>query len=136
MKNYDPRIWGSGQWTFLEIMVRHFSDTLTEDQQKNLKVHLLSMEHILPCEICRTHYGEYVLKTNLKDMDLSKKSTVKQWINNLHNERLKKPRSMAIVDEYYENLENKYITTYVDLLFIILFLLLLFIVIKIQLTRT
>lgn len=136
MKNYDPRLWGSGQWNFLEIMIRHFSDILTENQQKNLKLHLLSMEHILPCEICRKHYGDYVRKTNLINMDLSKKSTVKKWINDLHNERLAIPRIMSTVDEYYENLENKYTTTYVDLLFIILFLLLLFIAIKIQLTRT
>lgn len=136
MKNYDPKLWGSEQWTFLEIMVRHFPDTLTEIQQKNLKIHLLSMEHILPCEVCRTHYGDYIRRTNLKGMDLSKKETVKKWMNDIHNELLKNPRTLESVDKYYENLENKYTTTYTDLLLITLFLFLLFIIIKIQLTRT
>lgn len=134
--NYDPRLWGSEEWTFLEIMVRSFPDTLSPSQQHHLKQHLLSLEFLLPCEVCQGHYGEYVKKTNLQSLNLSKKTTVKKWINDLHNLRLEKSRSMKDVDNYYERLGNKYITSYTDLAIIILVIFALLLFLKIRLVRT
>ena len=131
--NYDPRLWGSEEWTFLEIMARSLPNNLTSKQQIYVRQHLLSLEYLLPCEVCQGHYSDYVKKTNLKNMDLSKKETVKQWINNLHNLRLSKPRTMASVDEYYAKLETKYITSYTDLTIIFLVIFILLIIIKRQL---
>lgn len=134
--NYDPRLWGSGKWAFLELIARSFPDTLSSAQQYHLKQNLLSLEFLLPCEICKNHYSEYIKKTNLRSLDLSKKTTVKKWINDLHNSRLKKIRTMKEVDDYYKHLENKYITSYTDLgiIFVVIFVLLLFL--KTQLIRT
>lgn len=134
--NYDPRLWGSAKWTFMEIMARSLPDILTREQQHYVKQYLLSLEYLLPCQVCQNHYGIYVKKTNLIDMDLSKKETIKQWINTLHNLRLKNPRTMNSVDDYYKKLENKYITSYTDLVIIFLIIFLLLLIIKIQLIHT
>jgi len=97
--NISAQFWGKGCWDFLySIAYASSSSVSSSDTSLTLEkfIELLGLlQYLLPCDICKQHYKEYIEK-NPPSGDL------KIWLNNLHNDinkRLEKePVSLESID--------------------------------------
>lgn len=117
--DFDPRIWGPKKWFVLETIVRSYPIELTIDQQKHIKDYVISTSEVLPCSICRSHMKDYMKDTDMINMDFSKRITIENWINDLHNlRRHGNEKSLKEVNKYYKDQYDKFNTNYTDLFYI------------------
>lgn len=101
-------VWGPAQWHMLHTISFNYPVKPTEDQKKQYRDYILSLQNVLPCGACRTN-----LKTNLKHMplkmsDMKSRDTFSRYIYNLHelvNKMLKKKSNLSYCDvrERYEH---------------------------------
>ena len=73
---------GQSTWYLLHEIAKHVPKT-RESHFKNL---MYSLSYVYPCEICRDHIDEYILKNGVELSD--------EWVCRFHNDvnmRLKKP---------------------------------------------
>jgi hypothetical protein len=130
MLNYDPKIWGPGEWHFLEIMARSLPEDINKDLELHIKTHFITLSYLLPCELCQDHLAQYIEETKLDKLDFSKKIYVMTWINDLHNRQLERKRTMKDVNDFYDRKYNENITTYKDLIMIFIIITIIFLFLK------
>jgi hypothetical protein len=91
-KNVDPLIWGKHWWKVLESLYHSYPQEsnieLWNDDDKSfltsLKTFLLLLKDLLPCEMCRIHYNEYIIQNPIEKIILSKE-TYWEWLYTLKN---------------------------------------------------
>lgn len=133
--NLDPQIWGSSAWCFLESICIALPNKLSKNMETELKHFFMSLSSLLPCEKCRFHYSKYLVKTDITNIDFSKKQFILKWINNLHNNVRIRTGKQTISSESMINYYNtKYnidtITTFKDMGILALFIILLVILLR------
>jgi len=133
--NYDPTIWGPYQWFCLETICRSLPESVDYNLQQQIKSHLVTLSFLLPCESCQTNMKEYNYINKIDIADFSTRDKVKEWINNFHNIKLKKKRSLKEVDDFYEKIYSKNITQTKDLVYIFFAILVLALVFKYLIIR-
>jgi hypothetical protein len=134
--NYDPKIWGPDEWSFLETMVRSLPEDINIDLQSKIKTHFLTLSYLLPCETCQNHLTTYIEQTKLDKLDFSKKIYVMTWINNLHNMQLDVRRPMKQVNDYYEYKYSQNTTSYRDLIKLFMCMGIILLILKRLIVRT
>jgi hypothetical protein len=135
MINLDSKIWGPHGWFFIESIVIALPENISPSLQKELKHFFISLSSLLPCEKCRYHFLKYIKKTNIMDIDFSKKDKVLKWINTVHNEIRKRNGSNTISIEktikYYDDKYNTKIkTSFKDILYIIIFIIIILLLLR------
>ena len=80
----DPRKWGSSAWHFLHCMSSTYPAIPSASDKNNMKNFIRSFAEILPCQSCRTHFSEFVRKSNL-DSAVSNGSVLSTWFFDAHN---------------------------------------------------
>ena len=135
MINLNPKIWGPHAWFFIESIIIALPNNIDTNMQNELKHFFISLQSLLPCEKCRLHFSEYLKKTNIIDYDFSTKDNVINWVYSLHNNvnsiNNKKHISIDKMLQFYNdkyNIETK--SSYYDIGFIIIYLLLIIYLIK------
>jgi len=85
-QNVDPKIWGPHAWKFVESVFHSFpphpmSEWTEEDRQciEQIANFFQSLSFILPCEICRQDYQEF-LKTHPIEDSLDSSKSLWLWI--------------------------------------------------------
>ena len=68
--------WGESAWSFLYNTILAF-----DGEVESLKNFLKTLEHVLPCEDCRTHYKTYLATVPIPD----KTSQIFLWLMDLEN---------------------------------------------------
>lgn len=58
----NTKVWGSSAWTFLHCISYTYPEKPTIKEKKEYKKFLLSLQHVLPCSLCREHTKEYFQK--------------------------------------------------------------------------
>ena len=110
--NLNPDIWGSHAWFFLESIVISYPDNPSEEMKKNYIDFFKSIGKILPCEICRIHFTEFIDKNPLTNSIISSKKLLINWIldahNNVNNINNKKKITLDEFNNYYQNKYNNY----------------------------
>lgn len=129
--DFNPKIWGPKKWFILETIVRSLPSELSLDLQNIVKNYFITTSQLLPCSICRTHMDQYIIKTNMINLDFSLKDNIIEWLNNFHNSKLEFKRTIVAVNNYYKKEYDKYNTSYLDLLYIIIIIIIVTISIKI-----
>ena len=127
MINLDSTIWGPHAWFFIESITIALPENISLDLQKELKNFFISFSSLLPCEKCRYHFSKYIKKTDIINIDFSKKEKVLKWVNTIHNDIRKRNGSDIINIEktikYYDNKYNsKMLISFKNILYIILFI--------------
>ena len=56
--NVKPGVWGPHAWVFLYTIALGYPDSPTEHDQQSAKQMMLSLQDLLPCERCRTNFGD------------------------------------------------------------------------------
>lgn len=86
--------WGESLWKIMYSIAYSLPAELDVEQQEHVVMFYTSLSSLLPCEECKTHYHEYLIKNPLSDGVIKTNTTLLIWINNLHNsinEKLHKP---------------------------------------------
>ena len=101
-------VWGPAQWHMLHTISFNYPVNPTEEQKKQYRSYVLSLQNVLPCGACRKN-----LKTNLRHLplkmsDMKSRDTFSRYIYNLHelvNKMLKKKSNLSYCDvrERYEH---------------------------------
>lgn len=101
-------VWGPSMWHSLHTISFNYPVNPTEEQKRQYRNYILSLQNILPCGACRKN-----LKTNfrhlpLKMSNMKSRDTFSRYIYNLHelvNKMLKKKSNLTYCDvrERYEH---------------------------------
>lgn len=101
-------VWGPAQWHMLHTISFNYPVNPTEEEKKEYRDYVLSLQNVLPCGTCRKN-----LKTNLRHLplkmsDMKSRDTFSRYIYNLHelvNKMLKKRSNLTYCDirERYEH---------------------------------
>ena len=105
-------VWGPAQWHMLHTISFNYPVNPTEEQKRQYRNYVLSLQNVLPCGACRKN-----LKTNfrhlpLKMSDMKSRDTFSRYIYNLHelvNKMLKKKSNLTYCDvrERYEHFRSR-----------------------------
>jgi hypothetical protein len=107
--NLNPKIWGPHAWFFIDSILLSLPLHLDHNLQLQLKNFFLSFSLLLPCELCRNHFIEYINETDLINYDFSNKHNIILWLNNLHNIIRKSNNSKEIsINDMYKYYTNQY----------------------------
>ena len=82
----NPNVWGPHAWTFLHFITLSHPKNPTEADKYNMKTFFKSLEHVLPCDVCRLHYEENIEKIYpLTNEVLSSRENLVKWLIDVHN---------------------------------------------------
>ncbi len=101
-------VWGPSMWHFLHTMSFNYPVKPTNEDKKNYKNFILSLENILPCKYCRINLKNNFKVHPLKNCHLENRSSFSKYVFNLHetvNKMLKKKSGLKYCDvrERYEH---------------------------------
>ena len=104
----DPTVWGPSFWFVLHTVSINYPDKPTYVEKRTHHDFYRIIQHILPCEACRSHYKELFAKYPIEPFLTSKKSLV-TWVVMIHNQvnaRLGKP--LVTTKEVLTNYQEVY----------------------------
>ena len=82
--NLKPTVWGPSGWVFLHYVTLSYPKNPTPEVRNKFYNFIMSMQHILPCEMCRTHFKEWMIENPLEDA-LKSNDELVRWAFNAHN---------------------------------------------------
>lgn len=104
----NQNIWGPHLWFILHTITINYPLKPTEDDKKNYKNFFLSLEKVIPCNICKKNYKRHIKEIPIDDK-LNSRKDLFEWMVDMHNvvngETGKKILS-------YKNVINKYEDAY------------------------
>jgi hypothetical protein len=107
--NLNPTVWGPRGWFFIDSIVLSLPDKLSYEQKTIYKNFFTSLQDILPCEGCRKHYKQNLIKYPLTDEVLSKKGNMIKWVLNVHNNVRRDAKKIPIsINQYFEYYNKQY----------------------------
>ena len=80
-----PSVWGPQFWFILHIISFEYPEYPTESDKNIYYSFYSSLKDILPCEMCKKHYREFIHKHPLMPF-LDKKADLIQWVIDIHNQ--------------------------------------------------
>ena len=81
----DPKIWGPHLWFFLHSMSFTYAKNrkkATTEEKIQMYNFLESLKFVLPCDICRVNYSNFLDKNPPK---LNSRKELFRWLVDLHN---------------------------------------------------
>lgn len=115
----DPRYWGAKFWFAMHTVAFFYPEYPTADEMTDAKQFYSSLQSLLPCPGCASHYKQ-LLNKNPLDHAITSRLNLMSWVNKIHNEvnrRLGKP--IVTMDEYLlmnRNLRHPPLITYEPIL--------------------
>lgn len=80
----NPKIWGNHAWFFLHCSSFNYPQFPTEEDKNNYHTFLKTLQHVLPCKLCRQHLKEYMEQNSIEPF-LNKRNNYIKFIIRLHN---------------------------------------------------
>jgi hypothetical protein len=107
--NLNPQVWGPHGWFFIDSIVLSLPNKLTYEQKNIYKNFFTSLQDILPCEGCREHYKQNLIKYPLTEEVLSKKENMIKWLLNVHNNVRRNAKKIPIsINQFFEYYNKQY----------------------------
>lgn len=78
-------IWGPYCWHMMHILTYNYPENPNENNMNNIKEFFTSLQYIIPCSICRTHYKKKISKVPVSRVYNNKYKLIK-WCIDMHNE--------------------------------------------------
>jgi predicted RND superfamily exporter protein len=79
----NPSIWGPRAWFFLHSVTLNYPLYPSESDKTNYRDFFESIAHILPCDKCKHHYKENLVKYPIQ---LGTRDQLIQWMIDIHND--------------------------------------------------
>lgn len=106
----NQNIWGSTLWFSLHTISMNYPNNPTYAEKKDYKNFFISLQHVIPCKVCRKNYQRH-LKEHPIDNHLESRQKFVYWLIDIHNmvnaEIGKKILSYENVIEKYEKIYDK-----------------------------
>ena len=80
----DTKKWGKHGWIFLHYVTFNYPINPTQQDIDNYYDFFYSLKFVLPCEICKKHFSNNLLKHNLIGA-LKTRNTLIRWLIDIHN---------------------------------------------------
>ena len=125
-------IWGPHAWMFLHSITLVYPHEPSPEDKQHYFDYFDNLKNVLPCEICKKHYKNYLIKYPLMN-SLNTKIDLVKWLINVHNEinKMNGKREwtydevIAHYDNLYKNpvkkIEDKSIFMIIVLIFLLAF---------------
>ena len=100
---FPPSVWGPIFWHTIHITALGYPSSPTYGQKRAAKEFYESLAILIPCPVCREHYGTYLEKNPISP-HLDRRDDLFRWTVQLHNEvnaRLGKSRMLESEVLYY-----------------------------------
>jgi hypothetical protein len=112
--NLNPNVWGPHAWFFLDSIVLSLPNNLSYEQKNIYKNFFTSLKDILPCEGCREHFKQNLIKFPLTDTILSKKENIIKWLLSIHNNIRKndEKKTQISIKQFFEYYNKQYDKNY------------------------
>jgi len=81
----DTIKWGKHGWIFLHYVTFNYPINPTQQDIDNYYDFFYSLKFVLPCDICKKHYSNNLLKHNLIGA-LKSRNLLIRWLIDIHNE--------------------------------------------------
>ena len=108
---FPPSVWGPFFWHTIHIVALGYPKNPTYTDKKCAKEFYESLAYLLPCNICRQHYKDHLIKNPLTPF-LDSRTDLIKWTVDIHNavnKMLEKPEwTLEEVLAYYERVGNRY----------------------------
>tara|TARA_Y100000310_G_C20576420_1_gene760639 strand:+ start:363 stop:818 length:456 start_codon:yes stop_codon:yes gene_type:complete len=85
----NPSIWGPKMWFTLHTITLNYPTKPTHRDQQSYYNFFTTLQSVLPCDDCATHYRTYLEKNPITNHLKTRKDLV-LWLINIHNEVNKK----------------------------------------------
>ena len=111
----SPAVWGPIFWTTMHIVSLGYPSKPSEDDKVGAAAFYNSLATVIPCPICKTHYGTF-LKASPVENALNSRHELIHWVYELHNNvntQLGKPR--ITFQEYISNMQSLAATSHTKL---------------------
>ena len=80
----EPKYWGSSFWNMINAIALSYPEEPDIQDQNNVTAFLSCLQNVLPCEKCRLHFKENLVKFPLTEALTSRDNFIK-WVINVHN---------------------------------------------------
>ena len=106
----NQNIWGPHLWFSLHTISFNYPLIPTNEDKDNYKMFYVSMQHVIPCSICKKNYIRH-LKEHPIEKHLNSRKLLVYWVIDIHNmvnsEIGKKILSYDKIIKKYETVYNK-----------------------------
>ena len=83
--NINPDKWGHHGWVFLHYITLSYPVNPSDTDKIDMKNFFSDLQKVLPCESCRNNFSKHLLNFPLNDTVLSTRSSLVEWLLNIHN---------------------------------------------------
>lgn len=102
----SPAVWGPIFWTTMHIVSLGYSTNPTTKEQEGAVQFYESLQEVIPCPICRSHYKEFLTNMPVREA-VKNRTTLIQWVFNIHNEVNKKLNKPELsFEDYIKNMQT------------------------------
>lgn len=113
----NPKVWGHHAWIFLHSITLNYPTNPTINDIKKHYNFFNNLMYILPCDKCKYHYKQNLMKYPLTNKILSSRENLINWLINIHNSvnymnNKKQFTYDEMINKYndiYNNIDNKFI---------------------------
>jgi len=105
-----PEIWGRSFWEFLDAIVATFpKDNPSAEHKKAVYDLMQGLRYLLPCPTCRKHYNEFIQKTPLDNVLVSRRAFVHFYFLLRKDVAMRTNKGFPIKtpDELWQNITRK-----------------------------
>jgi hypothetical protein len=105
-------VWGPAAWLLIHTISFNYPVSPTDEQKRQYRDFILSLQHVLPCRYCRENLATNLKKLPLTMSHMKSRDTFSKYIYRLHehiNKMLNKPSNLTYCDvrERYEHLRAR-----------------------------
>ena len=100
----DSKIWGPYFWFTLHTITLAYPDNPSYQDRRQYSEFFVSLQNILPCNLCRQHYKDH-LRDSPVSIHLDSKEDLVKWCFNLHN---RVNQSLGKPNFSYDEFRDKY----------------------------
>jgi len=79
---FSPLNWGPKAWGFFEAVAFKYPENPTDDEKRAAGHFFESLKYLLPCEKCKVHFSENILKLPI---NVTSRDTLSRWVVDFHN---------------------------------------------------
>ena len=83
-KGLPSLIWGPHAWALFHAVALSYPDNPTPFDKENYKSFFMSLQHVLPCQKCRSNFLKHIGKVSITNY-LDNSDKLHEWITIIHN---------------------------------------------------
>lgn len=107
-EGFSSTVWGPGVWKFIHMIALNVPLNPSEDQKRGYAAFFKSLQHVLPCSVCRVEYTKLTGRS-IDPNIFSNRAKAFAWTVRLHfmvSRRLKKKRDLSPAIDWAAHYES------------------------------